>query len=224
MNKTRKIVLIIITIIMVIAIMACIMGLYIKNNKNIESKDINKSENTRTEQLYNELEQAKEVTFTKTLDENNKILIAVKENDGYKEVTSNGNIRKYVVKDGETYYLDDTNKKYYKYQSNDMILTEIKEQFEELGQGSFTRGRERIEGKTYNYEEISECQNFLMNDEISVDNLEYAKTRLYYDNNGLVYIKTIVGDNEEIIKVDISYEKINDGYFKIPEDYSNGRQ
>lgn len=224
MNKTRKIVLIIITIIIVIAIMACIMGLYIKNNKNIESKDINKSENTRTEQLYNELEQAKEVTFTKTLDENNKILIAVKENDGYKEVTSNGNIRKYVVKDGETYYLDDTNKKYYKYQSNDMILTEIKEQFEELGQENFTSGRERIQGKTYNYEEISECQSFLMNDEISVNNLKYAKTRLYYDNDELVYIKTIVGENEEIIKVDISYENINDDYFNIPEDYSNGRQ
>jgi len=225
MNKRKKIILIV-ALITIVAVIGIFSYFCIKNirNRDIEKNNTNKSENIRTSQLYNKIEESKEITFKKTLDENNKIIIVLKDNNGYKEVISNGNVRKYVVKDGDTYYLDESNKKYYKYQSNDMILTEIKEQFEELNQERFSIGKEKIQGKTYNYEEISECQSFLMNDEISVNNLEYAKTRLYYDNENLVYIKTIVGENEEIIKVEISYKNVDDKYFNIPEDYKNGRQ
>ena len=104
-----------------------------------------------------------------------------------------------------------------------MVLTEVKEKFEVLYGKSVSKGKEKIDGKTYNYEEISECQDFLINDELSVNNLEYAKTRLYYSNENLVYIKTIVGENEEIIKVSISYDSVDNDYFNIPEDYTDGR-
>ena len=45
-----------------------------------------------------------------------------------------------------------------------------------------------------------------------------AKTRFYYDNDKLVYIKTIVGDKQELLKVNISYDVDND-LFNIPSNY-----
>lgn len=220
MNKKKIILITIITIIIIVAIVGIIILI---NNQTQTNNEQN--EKTKTSQLYEKISNAKEMTFTQTLDDNNKTLIAIRNNNGYKEVTTNGRTKKYIVKDKNTYYLDETDKKYYVYQNNDTILTEIKEKFEGLKDiTEISRGKEKINGKNYEYEEISKCQEFLFNSELSVNNLEYAKTRLYYDDNQLVYIKTIVGDNEEIIKIDISYDNINNEYFNIPEDYSNGSQ
>lgn len=220
MNKKKIILITIITIIIIVAIVEIIILI---NNQTQTNNEQN--EKTKTSQLYEKISNAKEMTFTQTLDDNNKILIAIRNNNGYKEVTTNGRTKKYIVKDNNTYYLDETDKKYYVYQNNDTILTEIKEKFEGLKDiTEISRGKEKINGKNYEYEEISKCQEFLFNSELSVNNLEYAKTRLYYDDNQLVYIKTIVGDNEEIIKIDISYNNINNDYFNIPEGYSTGSQ
>lgn len=218
MSKKKIILIAIIAIIVIAAIVGSII--FVNNQTNNEE-----NEKTKTSQLYEKMLNAKEITFSQTLDDNNKILIAIKDNNGYKEVITDGRIRKYIVKDNNTYYLDETDKKYYIYQNNDTILTEIKEQFEGLKDiTEISKGKEKINGKSYEYEEIANCQDFLFNNELSVNNLEYAKTRLYYDDDQLVYIKTIVGDNEEIIKIDISYDNINNDYFNIPEDYSNGSQ
>ena len=67
---------------------------------------------------------------------------------------------------------------------------------------------------------ILDSLHFLFDENLSVNNLEYANTRLYYKNENLSYIKTIVGENQELIKVDISYGNINDSYFDIPSDYT----
>lgn len=220
MNKKKTILITIITIIIIVAI----VGIIILINNQIQTNN-EQNKKTKTSQLYEKMSNAKEMTFTQTLDDNNKIFIALKNDNGYKEVTTNGRTKKYIVKDNNTYYLDETDKKYYVYQNNDTILTEIKEKFEGLKDiTEILRGKEKINGKNYEYEEISKCQEFLFNRGLSVNNLEYAKTRLYYDDNQLVYIKTIVGDNEEIIKIDISYDNINNDYFNIPEDYSTGSQ
>lgn len=220
MNKKKTILIAIIAIIIIVSIIGIIILI---NNQTKTSK--NNEQNQKTSQLYEKISNAKEITFTQTLDDNNKILIAIKNNNGYKEATTDGRIRKYIVKDNNTYYLDETDKKYYVYQNNDTILTEIKEKFERLKEiAEVSKGKEKVNGKNYEYEEIANCQDFLFNDELSVNNLEYAKTRLYYDNNELVYIKTIVGDNEEITKIDITYDDINNDYFNIPDDYSNGSQ
>ena len=133
---------------------------------------------------------------------------------------SDGNTTKYIVKNGNTFYLDDGEKKYYKYENNDEILTEVKEQFKNLNLSGLKVGKESINGKNYKYEEIQQCQDFLFDENLSVNNLEYANTRLYYKNENLSYIKTIVGENQELIKVDISYGNINDSYFDIPSDYT----
>lgn len=219
MNKKKTILIAIITIIIIVAIVGIIILI---NNKKTPTNN-EQNEKTKTSQLYEKISNAKEMTFAQTVDDNNKIFIAIKNNNGYKESTTNGRTKKYIVKDNNTYYLDTIDKKYYVYQNNDTILTEIKEKFENLKDiTEISSGKEKINGKNYEYEEILKYQDFLFNSELSVNNLEYAKTRLYYDNNQLVYIKTIVGDNEEIIKIDISYDNINNDYFNIPEDYSSG--
>lgn len=220
MNKKKKILTTIITIIIIAAIVGIIILI---NNQTKTQTNNEQNEKTKTSQLYEKMLNVKEMTFTQTLDDNNKIFIALKNDNGYKEVKTNGRTKKYIVKDNNTYYLDEIDKKYYVYQNNDTILTEIKEKFEGLKDiTEISSGKEKINGKNYKYEEISKCQEFLFNSELSVNNLEYAKTRLYYDDNQLVYIKTIVGDNEEIIKIDMSYDNINNDYFNIPEDYSTG--
>lgn len=213
MSKSKKnIVLIVISIILLAIVIGAIV-LVIKN------KNTNNQENTLTSKLCKKISEANEISYTRTIDENNKITVIVKGDKAYKEVISDGNTTKYIVKNGNTFYLDDGEKKYYKYENNDEILTEVKEQFKNLNLSGLKVGKESINGKNYKYEEIQQCQDFLFDENLSVNNLEYANTRLYYKNENLSYIKTIVGENQELIKVDISYGNINDSYFDIPSDY-----
>ncbi len=214
MSKSKKnIVLIVISIILLAIVIGAIV-LVIKN------KNTNNQENTLTSKLCKKISEANEISYTRTIDENNKITVIVKGDKAYKEVISDGNTTKYIVKNGNTFYLDDGEKKYYKYENNDEILTEVKEQFKNLNLSGLKVGKESINGKNYKYEEIQQCQDFLFDENLSVNNLEYANTRLYYKNENLSYIKTIVGENQELIKVDISYGNINDSYFDIPSDYT----
>lgn len=214
MSKSKKnIVLIVISIILLAIVIGAIV-LVIKN------KNTNNQENTLTSKLCKKISEANEISYKRTIDENNKITVIVKGDKAYKEVISDGNTTKYIVKNGNIFYLDDDEKKYYKYENNDEILTEVKEQFKNLNLSGLKVGKESINGKNYKYEEIQQCQDFLFDENLSVNNLEYANTRLYYKNENLSYIKTIVGENQELIKVDISYGNINDSYFDIPSDYT----
>lgn len=214
MSKSNKNILLIVIAVVVLAI---IIGLIVFSIKN---KNTEKQEKTLTSKIYEKINNTNEITYTRTIDEKNKIVIILKGNQAYKEVTTNGKTKKYIVKNGDTYYLDDSEKNYYKYENNDEILTEMKQQFEEIDNVNLKDGKENINGKKYEYEEIQNFQGFLFDDKLSVNNLEYAKTRLYYKNGELSYIKTIVGDNQELMKVDISYENINNDYFEIPSGYT----
>lgn len=217
-----------ILITIVIIILAIVIGILIlvnnKKENTLENTTTEQTQNTKISKFYEKILDKKEMTFTKILDDNNKVFIAIKDNNAYKEITLNGKTQKYVVKEGETYLLDEKNKKYYKYQSNDIILTEVREQFEELNNKSILEGKEKIDGKTYNYAEISGYQGFLFNDELGVNDLSRATTKLYFDGDELNYIKTIAGDNEELLKVEVSYKSVDEDYFVVPDDFSNGRE
>lgn len=216
-NKMLKSKRNIIVIVIALVILSIVIGISILVKKN-EKVDIQK--NTLTSKLCQEVKEKNEIAYTRTLDENNKITIVIKGDKAYKEVVLDGNKKIYIVRDGNTFYLNDIEKEYYKYENNDEMLTEIKKQFDNLNLSELKIGKERINGKKYKYEEISKCQDFLFNENLSVNNLEYAKTRFYYKNEKLLYIKTIVGEKQELIKIDINYDNINDDYFKIPSDYT----
>ncbi len=218
-NKLKKPMIIIGIIILVVVIIGVIIFALSSKNKT------NKTEQTESVEIqknYEKIANSKEMTFTITLDENNKETIVIKDGQAYKETTRNGVTYKYIVKGNDTYFVDDSNKTYYTYKNNTEISTEIQQKLSKLKEMSSNTGKEKVKGKNYQYEEFEKYQDFLINNKIAVTDLTKAKTRIYYDNDKIVYIKTIAGDEEELLKVDISYGTVKNDYFNIPSEYKDG--
>jgi len=218
-NKLKKPMIIIGIIILVVVIIGVIIFALSSKNKT------NKTEQTESVEIqknYEKIANSKEMTFTITLDENNKETIVIKDGQAYKETTRNGVTYKYIVKGNDTYFVDDSNKTYYTYKNNTEISTEIQQKLSKLKEMSSNTGKEKVKGKNYQYEEFEKYQDFLINNKIAATDLTKAKTRIYYDNDKIVYIKTIAGDEEELLKVDISYGTVKNDYFNIPSEYKDG--
>jgi|GEM_PF-552136 len=218
-NKLKKPMIIIGIIILVVVIIGVIIFALSSKNKT------NKTEQTESVEIqknYEKIANSKEMTFTTTLDENNKETIVIKDDQAYKETKRNGVTYKYIVKGNDTYFVDDSNKTYYTYKNNTEISTEIQQKLSKLKEMSSNTGKEKVKGKNYQYEEFEKYQDFLINNKIAVTDLTKAKTRIYYDNDKIVYIKTIAGDEEELLKVDISYGTVKNDYFNIPSEYKDG--
>ena len=49
-----------------------------------------------------------------------------------------------------------------------------------------------------------------------------TKTRLYFEGNNLKYIKTYIGDIEQLLKVEMSYNVDDSVSFEIPKEYNKG--
>ena len=80
------------------------------------------------------------------------------------------------------------------------------------------KGKEKIDDKTYNYEEVNKISRFYMDDTTNIEE-ENVKTRFYFKGDKLAYIKTIISDdNQQLLKIDYS-EKVDSGLFEIPSDY-----
>lgn len=218
-NKLKKTMIIIGIIILVVVIIGVIIFAISSKNKT------NKTEQTESVEIqknYEKIANSKEMIFTTTLDKNNKETIVIKDGQAYKETTRNGVTYKYIVKGNDTYFVDDSNKTYYIYKNNTEISTEIQQKLSKLKEMSSNTGKEKVNGKNYQYEEFEKYQDFLINNKIAVTDLTKAKTRIYYDNDKIVYIKTIAGDEEELLKVDISYGTVKNDYFNIPSEYKDG--
>lgn len=213
--KNKKMAIIILILLFIIIIGTIIGILVVKNTKSTE----NKSEiNSKISEIYNNIEQATDITFLRKVDEDNQVLTVIKGDKAYKEITINGKKTKYIVKDGNTYFLNDSTKKYYEYQNNTTILSEIKLELSKLTETSNVKGKEKIDGKNYNYEEFSGYQNFLVNSNLMQDTAN-TKTRIYYEDEEIVFIKTIINNEEELSKVKLKYSEVSDNYFEIPKEY-----
>ena len=212
MTKKKIIIISIISIILIVAIIGVIVFLVDKN-----SSEDNTTYTSKIDKLYNTLNKKGSFSFTTIVDDNNKEIYITNGNSTYIDTTYNGEESKYVIKDGNSYLLKDEDKIYYTYKNNQMELNKVLEQLEEIKESQLTQGKEKIEGKEYEYEEYSSFTNFalkLPDDEYS----ENIKTRFYFDGDNLVYIKTIIGNEQETLKVEIS-NKINESLFEIPSDY-----
>ena len=51
------------------------------------------------------------------------------------------------------------------------------------------------------------------------DEQNEIKTRFYFDNGKISYIKTISGEDEELLKIDFS-DNVDENSFEIPDDYA----
>lgn len=213
MEKKRRIIMISVIAVVIVLVIATIAVIVLNQKNKEENQKIIVSE------LYNQLQQNDKYTITTTFDDNNKMYYARNGNMAYLSSITNGDELKLLVKDGNTYLIKDDEEIYYTYQNNETELSRITTQLEELTTQELVKGKEKIDGKTYNYDEYSALTDFAIQDLVNEDNEEEnAKTRFYYDNDKLVYIKTIMGDNQELLKVDISYDVDND-LFNIPSNY-----
>ena len=60
---------------------------------------------------------------------------------------------------------------------------------------------------------------FMISNTLELDESE-IKTRFYFDNNGnLTYIKTIYGEESELLKVKLE-DNVEDSLFEIPANYA----
>ena len=109
--------------------------------------------------------------------------------------------------------------KVYIYEKNNVEQNILTDGLQDVVSKEFVTGTEKVKGKKYSYEEYPGSTMFM--DASSLDvNEDDIKTRFYFDNdNNLVYIRTIKGVNQELLKINIQKD-VDDSIFEIPSTYA----
>lgn len=218
MEKNKKLIIGIISVLVIIAIIIAIVML--TNNGGKESNtQIGKSYGIDSlEEVYNKLQYTKNYSFnTKLNDENYKN--TSRNNDSLKiEIADEGKNQTYIVKNENTYFLNEKTKKYYEYNDNTSMLNDLENKVKDLLKNNFNEGTENINGKDYTYQEFEKTSPFLINFKRKYDNYN-TKTRFYFADGNLQYIRTYVGEVQQLLKVDLEFNNQKDSY-KIPSDYT----
>lgn len=211
MEKKQKIFIISICVIVAI-IVVVLIGYVITTNQ-----EVNTNKN-RLANMYEKMMQNETYSITFQLDDNNKYTVSRKGNLANIDTYHNGSHTTDIIKDGNTYLLMYSTKKYYMYQNNETELAELSNTLNEIIQSQeLEKGQEKIDGHNYRYEEYKGVSDFLMNADENVSE-EEINTRFYFDGDDLKYIKTIMGDTSELISVNVSYD-VTDDIFEIPSDF-----
>ena len=219
--KKKTIIIIAISIIVLLIVIGLIC-FFVSRANNSESGDAgNSAQESKTIKIYNQLKESEKYQFTRKVNDENQVTIAKSGDRAYEEETFNGKKTYYVVNEGDLYLLNKSTERYYKYQNNDEILHEITDAFSRIEGMTYTEGKEDINEKSYKYEEFKGIQEFLIDSNLYTDNSDEAITRFYYSGDDLKYIKTIVGDKEELLEINIEYN-VDNSLFEIPEGYSDG--
>ncbi len=219
--KKKTIIIIAISVIVLLIVIGLIC-FFVSRANNSESGDVGNSvQESKTIKIYNQLKESEKYQFTRKVNDENQVTIAKSGDRAYEEETFNGKKTYYVVNEGDLYLLNKSTERYYKYQNNDEILHEITDAFSRIEGMTYTEGKEDINEKSYKYEEFKGIQEFLIDSNLYTDNSDEAITRFYYSGDDLKYIKTIVGDKEELLEINIEYN-VDDSLFEIPEGYSDG--
>lgn len=211
MDKKKKIIGISIIAIVIIAIIAVAIWYFVANQNT-------SADTSRVNQLYETLVAKTSYGFKTILDDNNQNYYAKENNQAYTDTIYDGNESKFIIKDGNSYLLMENSKIYYTYRNNETNLKKIELALESVKDMDYEKGEEKIDNKKYQYEEYATITSFTMKDTTEVAESAEVKTRFYFKGNQLVYIKTIIGDEQELLKVEIS-DKVDSRLFEIPSDY-----
>ena len=214
MEKKQKIFIISICVIVAIIIVGLIV--YAIITSRTESANENRLAN-----MYEKMMQDETYSITFQLDDNNKYTVSRKGDVANIDMYNNGDHTTNIIRDGNTYLLMYSTKRYYTYQNNVIGLGELPSQLNEMIQNQQPeKGQEKIDGHNYRYEEYKGVSDFLMNiDENVIE--ENTNTRFYFDGDDLKYIQTIMEDESELIRVEVSYD-VDDTIFEIPSDFEEG--
>ena len=214
MEKKQKIFIISICVIVAIIIVGLIV--YAIITSRTESANENRLAN-----MYEKMMQDETYSITFQLDDNNKYTVSRKGDVANIDMYNNGDHTTNIIRDGNTYLLMYSTKRYYTYQNNVTGLGELPNQLNEMIQNQQPeKGQEKIDGHNYRYEEYKGVSDFLMNTDENVIE-ENTNTRFYFDGDDLKYIQTIMEDKSELIRVEVSYD-VDDTIFEIPSDFEEG--
>ena len=214
MEKKQKIFIISICVIVAIIIVGLIV--YAIITSRTESANENRLAN-----MYEKMMQDETYSITFQLDDNNKYTVSRKGDVANIDTYNNGDHTTNIIRDGNTYLLMYSTKRYYTYQNNVIGLGELPSQLNEMIQNQQPeKGQEKIDGHNYRYEEYKGVSDFLMNTDENVIE-ENTNTRFYFDGDDLKYIQTIMEDKSELIRVEVSYD-VDDTIFEIPSDFEEG--
>lgn len=207
--KKNKIIFLIIVILVIIGIFLGIGKLFGKKN----------GQDKRLTKIYEELNSKQTYLFEMEKNNDNKTIMAQKGDKTIIDQYSDGNRTTTLVKDNNTYLILHNRKEYYVYGQNNVEQNRLTEGIKEIADKELTFGNEKIKDKKYNYEEYNGKTMFIVNNSLDIDEAE-VKTRFYFDkNDDLVYIKTLYGEKQELLKVKLN-TNVEDSIFEIPSDYA----
>ncbi len=214
MSKKKKI--IIISICAIIAIVILGMSIYFATKKVEEV-----SNEIKLSKLYEKMMQNETYSINFKLNDENQYTVSRKGDVANVDTYSNGTHTTDIVRDGNTYLLMYSTQKYYTYENNESELNELPNQLNEIAQSQEpTKGEEEINGEKYKYEEYKGVSYFLIDFENELSE-EETNTKFYFDGDELKYIRTIMGDDSELIQVDASFT-VNNSLFEIPDGFEEG--
>ena len=214
MSKKKKI--IIISICAIIAIVILGMSIYFATKKIEEV-----SNEIKLSKLYEKMMQNETYSINFKLNDDNQYTVSRKGDVANVDTYSNGTHTTDIVRDGNTYLLMYGTQKYYTYENNESELNELPNQLNEIAQSQEpTKGEEEINGEKYKYEEYKGVSYFLIDFENELSE-EETNTKFYFDGDELKYIRTIMGDDSELIQVDASFT-VDNSLFEIPDGFEEG--
>ena len=213
-GKKTKIILI--SVIAVVLVILIAVGIWFFTRSNGEN---GQNSNDKLSKLYETLQNKDSYSYTSTLDDNNQFYYAKYDGKAYTKTNYNGNESVFLIRDGNSYLIRDTSKTYYTYANNEIDLYKIELALSELVGTEHGTGNEEIDGKNYDYEEYTGATTLALMSTSSVDE-EEVKTRFYFKGDDLVYIKTIAGETQELLKIEIS-DEVDTSLFEIPSDYQS---
>lgn len=206
--RRKKMIRLVIVILVVIALIIGIKKLTGNKNENVH----------RLAQIYDELNTSQTYLFEMEKNDNTKTIMAKKGEktiiDQYLEDSHSTTI----VKDNNTYLVLHEREEYYVYEQNNVEQTILTDGIKEVVEKPYTTGTEKVKGKKYDYEEYSGTTIFMISN--TLDENEEIKTRFYFDkDDNLVYIQTIKGVTQELLKIKLEKE-VDDNIFEIPSNYA----
>ncbi len=202
-NKKIIIGIILLVIILVITILIVVLA-----NQNKESSIIEEEEEeyfqSKLVSISDELKEKKNYKIRLKFNDENERVISRYESITKVEVLDEGKKDIYVIssKNKTTYLLDENTKQYYEYNNNTALQNDFIDNIDTVLKKNFNTGKENINGKDYRYEEFAKTSAFIINYKSNINNTQ-TKTRVYFEGNNIKYIKTYVGDVEQLLTVEI---------------------
>ena len=205
-KKIRKIIITILIIVVAFLLISKIM-----TNKKEDVK--------RLANLYEKLNTSQNYLVEMEQNDDNKTIMAKKDDKTIIDQYTKNNHTTTIVKDNNTYLVLHDREEYYIYEQNNVEQNILTDGLKEVVAKEFVTGEQKVKGKKYEYEEYNGSTMFMLSGTLGSED-EEIKTRFYFDKeDNLIYIQTIKGVNQELLKINIQTE-VDDSIFEIPSNYA----